>query len=165
MRIRKAGRGEIEKIDAVYSQARRFMRDNGNPYQWGDNYPSLDVIENDIERGRLYTLLDDDDSLLAVFVFYIGIEEAYNSIDGSWSYDGEYAVLHRIASTGRRKGTAEFIFNWILERKNYLRVDTYMDNSVMRHVLVKYGFRYCGTVYYTRNGVKSPRLAFDIRRD
>ena len=45
--IRLAKTEDLNNITDVYSYARKFMAENGNPTQWGTNYPSEQLIEND----------------------------------------------------------------------------------------------------------------------
>ena len=56
MTIRKAALCDMEAILEVYRYARRQMRLNGNPDQWGENYPSPEMVENDIMQGNSYVV-------------------------------------------------------------------------------------------------------------
>ena len=42
MEIRKASVQDLGQIMQVYDKARKFMRENGNAEQWGEDYPSTD---------------------------------------------------------------------------------------------------------------------------
>ena len=50
--IRLAKTEDLNNITDVYSYARKFMAENGNPTQWGTNYPSEQLIENDINNRK-----------------------------------------------------------------------------------------------------------------
>ena len=52
--IRLAQREDLSAILAVYEAARRYMRENGNPTQWGESYPERSMLEEDIRRRQLY---------------------------------------------------------------------------------------------------------------
>ena len=54
--IRKAELKDLPKLNKLYEMARGYMRENGNPNQWGTNYPSDELITEDIKSGVLYTL-------------------------------------------------------------------------------------------------------------
>lgn len=54
MNIRKASHKDLPEIMSIYEKARAFMRDNGNPTQWGAGRPARSVIENDIANGNFY---------------------------------------------------------------------------------------------------------------
>ena len=51
--IRLAKTEDLNNITDVYSYARKFMAENGNPTQWGTNYPSEQLIENDINKRKI----------------------------------------------------------------------------------------------------------------
>ena len=51
MKIRKAEIKDLSDILRIYAYARSFMKENGNPDQWGNVYPSLEMVREDIEKG------------------------------------------------------------------------------------------------------------------
>ena len=53
MEIRKASVQDLGQIMQVYDKARKFMRENGNAEQWGEDYPSAELIEHDIDKMYL----------------------------------------------------------------------------------------------------------------
>ena len=46
MNIRKARKEDIPAMMDIFAYARNFMRNTGNPDQWGDNYPSDELLES-----------------------------------------------------------------------------------------------------------------------
>ena len=50
MEIRKSSVQDLGQIMQVYDKARKFMRENGNAEQWGEDYPSAELIEHDIDK-------------------------------------------------------------------------------------------------------------------
>ena len=52
--IRHAIKEELEEIWSVYLEAREFMKETGNPNQWGDFNPTIPMLEKDIENRQLY---------------------------------------------------------------------------------------------------------------
>lgn len=164
MQIRKAQIEDIPSILDIYSVAKSYMREHGNPNQWSASYPSEREISSDIERSMLYVVVDDNKPC-AVFVFTLNEETAYRKIDGEWSYNEYYGTVHRIASNGRRKGILQFVIDYVLHFVPYIRIDTHRDNKTMRHALLSYGFKECGTVYYERGGERTERIAFDYRKE
>ena len=94
--IKKAKVKDLPKLSELYEAARRYMRESGNPDQWGMSYPSEDILLNDIANGVLYT----DESFNFAFVL-MGEEEAYRDIyGGSWLNDKPYLTLHRVQISG-----------------------------------------------------------------
>ena len=165
MTIRETTSADIETIMDIYTHARAFMADHGNPTQWGPRkWPPKDLILNDIEQGKSY-VCEQDARIVGTFYFDCGagVEPTYRTMEGgSWSYDRSYGVIHRIASAGIVRGFGQFCIEWALEKCPYLRMDTHKDNVVMRNLLEKCGFRYCGIIY-VENGT-SPRMAYDRMR-
>ena len=52
--IRKAIMEDMEQLKIVYHNARQYMKQTGNPTQWGDTNPAIERLEKDIEIGQLY---------------------------------------------------------------------------------------------------------------
>ncbi len=124
-----------------------FMATHGNASQWGNTYPSPQLILDDITEGNSYVCTEQD-QIIATFYYKEGADPTYMRIyDGDWINDSRYGVVHRITSTGNVKGAASFCLNWALEQCGNIRIDTHRDNIVMQHLLDKNGFKYCGIVY------------------
>ncbi len=52
MYIRKSTESDFDRIMQIYSYARKFMAEHGNPNQWGPtNWTPEYLIHNDIEDG------------------------------------------------------------------------------------------------------------------
>ena len=147
MEIRKTRIEELDTVMEIYAHARQFMADHGNPTQWKQTWPPREYIENDIQLGKSYVCVEGDE-IAAVFYFAKEHDETYDVIyDGQWLNDEEYAVVHRIASTGKVKGAGSFCMNWASEQCKNIRIDTHEDNYVMQNMLKKCGFSHCGTIY------------------
>lgn len=162
MKIRKTELFEVDILMNIYEYARKFMAENGNPHQWGETkWPPKHVLINDIENGRSFVCVNDNNEILGTFCYMYGInaEPTYNNIEnGKWSKDIEYGVVHRIASNGT-KGVGTFCLNWAYEQCKYLRIDTHPDNKVMQNLLKKLGFKQCGEVHVVEDD--NIRLAFE----
>ena len=159
MNIRKTRFEDLGALLEIYEEARSFMRNNGNPKQWGDAHPAKAILENDITKGISY-VLEDSGAILAVFCFFVGHEPSYDKIEGgAWLNDKPYGVIHRIASSGKVKGSGVFCINWCLEQCGNLRIDTHRDNAPMQSALKKTGFVYCGIINVP-TASHTERLAF-----
>lgn len=158
MEIRKTTMEDLDTALSLYARARQFMQEHGNPGQWGQHYPPIEQIADDIRRGCSYLCVEDGQAL-AIFYFANEEEPDYAKIyEGTWLNDKPYGVMHRVASPGIQKGAASFCVSWCLKKSsNNLRIDTHKDNLPMQNMLKKNGFQPCGTIYL-KNG--SPRLAF-----
>ena len=104
--------------------------------QWGDNYPSPELLEEDIDTNRLFVYMVNG-RMQAVFAFVLGEDPTYKVIeDGQWLNDTlPYGTLHRLASAGESKGIGKAVVEWCLEHCESLRADTHADNKVMQHLL------------------------------
>lgn len=157
MEIRRAVWEDLPQIMEIYARARAFMRETGNPTQWGDGYPQESLIRQDIAEGVSY-VAEEKGELEAVFMFRQGEDPTYRVIEeGAWRNDAPYGVLHRIASMGRVRGAGSRCIQWCFDQCGNLRGDTHSDNKVMQHVLEKNGFVRCGRIYVADG---SPRIAY-----
>lgn len=146
MHIRKAIIDEIDSIMSIYNYARKFMKENGNKEQWGDAYPSTDLIENNIRQKKFYVCMDEN-KIVGVFYFAKEEDVTYRIIkDGAWLNKEPYAVIHRIASAEGTKGAATFCLNWALEQIDNIRIDIHENNKPMQGLLNKLGYLYCGRI-------------------
>ena len=87
------------------------MAENGNPSQWKDSRPSMDLVKKDIENGNSY-VMEEDGRIIGTFAFIVGIEPTYLEIEGQWLDDAPYATIHRIASDGSTKGVFETVLSF-----------------------------------------------------
>ena len=157
MLIRKTLGSDLPKIAQIYENAKRFMRDSGNPNQWNDGRPNIDTAREDMERGVGY-VAEELGEVVAVFMFSEGADPTYARIyDGAWLSDEPYGVIHRIAVAEQGRGIIDFCINWCFSRCQNLRIDTHRDNIPMQRALAKRGFEYCGIIHLA-NG--DERLAY-----
>ena len=142
----------------IFVAARKFMASVGNPTQWGDGYPEVEFMIDEINKGHCYVILNDSKKIVATFCYIEGDDPTYNVIEsGKWLNDSPYAVLHRLASDGSIKGIGKLCLDWCFNHTSNLRVDTHKDNKVLQNILANYGFTYCGIIYVRNH---SPRLAY-----
>ena len=147
MEIRTATLTDLDRIAEIYAEARRFMREHGNPDQWGDNYPPKELLKEDIASQSLYLCVEGEE-ILGVFFFTIGEDPTYRVIEGgSWLDDDLYGVIHRIAVARQGRGVAAFCFDYAFSRCKNLKIDTHKDNLPMQRALEKRGFIRCGIIY------------------
>ena len=152
MKIRSATHGDLEQIFNIYERARAFMREHGNPDQWGDCYPPKEFILEDLENGRLQVVVDECDAIAGVFSLFLDGDPDYDEIDGEWLNDEPYIAIHRIASAGTHKGVFSCIFEYCLTLSANIKIDTHRQNTVMQAILAKHGFKKCG--YITIEGMQ-----------
>ncbi len=168
MNIRKATTDDIRQILQIYAYARTQMKRSGNPGQWKDSYPALEIIEQDIQNGTSYVIEDTaqaeaESEIAAVFVLIHGDDPTYRRIEnGSWLNHEPYAAVHRIASSGKRKGILRCCLSFCEARAANIRIDTHADNHIMQHLLESSGYCKCGRIYVADG---SPRIAYQKKTD
>jgi len=154
--IRKTTNHDLPEVCRIYEGARDFMRENGNPDQWKDEFPTREIVVGDIVSGSSYVCISGD-AIAAVFCFTVGPEPIYFKIDGQWLSGDPYGVVHRMASARITSGAGTFCLDWCLGQCRNIRIDTHRDNTPMRNLLDKLGYVFCGTVWL-ENG--DERIAF-----
>ena len=169
MKIRKTQAEDLDIVLEIYAQARDFMRETGNPTQWGDTWPPQELIQADIQQQKSYVCVKDieekaggtTEKILGVFFLEVAEDPTYAEIyQGSWlEVNRPYGVVHRIASLGQ--GAGGFCLEWALAECGNIRIDTHEANLPMRSLLKKLGYTYCGMIY-THDG--TPRLAYQKTR-
>ena len=162
MEIRKAEMGDLPIILEIYADARRYMRENSNPHQWGDGYPSEELVRKDIAEGICRVCVDRG-TVVGVFVYFEGEDPTYQKIySGAWKNDRPYGVIHRIAVAKHCKGVASFCFAYAFEKCGNVKIDTHRDNIPMQRSLLKNGFARCGIIYLESG---DERIAFQRSED
>ncbi len=170
MKIRNAELKDIDTALNIYANARKYMAANGNPDQWkNENYPSRELLEYDVEEKRLFVVTDEEDyEILAVYAYIIGTDSSYEIIEGQWLNEELYGTIHRIASSGKSRGLAFFIYDWALEQCDNIRIDTHADNHKMQYICETYGFKQCGIIHLKGAGDEydgDPRIAYQITKE
>ena len=121
------------------------------------------MIADDIANGYGY-VLEDNDTVIAYSAIIFDIEPAYEAINGKWLTNGDYIVVHRVATADAVKGNGigTLIFKLIedlcIQQKVYsIKVDTNFDNIPMLKILDKLNYSYCGEIFFN----DSPRRAYE----
>ena len=139
--IEKGKLEDLPRILQIYASARKFMKQSGNPRQWGDSFPP------------------DDTGIHGVFAFIIGKEPTYEKIEaGLWISDTEYGTLHRVAGDGTVHGIFDKIVDFCGQKIGHLRIDTHEENQIMQHLICKNGFQKCGIIHVLDG---TPRIAYE----
>ena len=145
MLIRKSVEADLAQIGVIYENAKKFMRETGNPHQWNSQRPNIQSAREDMERGIGY-VAEENGEILAVFMFSKEPDPTYAEIDGAWLSDAPYGVIHRIAVAKQGQGIIGACIGECFARCENLRIDTHRDNLPMQRALLKRGFEYCGVI-------------------
>lgn len=162
MILRKATFAEQPVIWEILQQAIEQRRKDGSE-QWQNGYPNEQTVRDDITDGYGFVLVENE-VIIAYAAIIFDIEPAYTDIKGKWLTDGDYAVVHRVATSDavKGKGVATQLFkeieNLSREQKVYsIKVDTNFDNAPMLRILDKLNYIYCGEVLFGG----APRMAYE----
>ncbi len=156
MNIRSATLNDLPAVMELYAGARRFMAQNGNPNQWWGGYPTEALLREDIERKQLF-VCEEGGHVYAAFALIFGEDPTYQKIEGAWRNDLPYGTLHRIASTGEKRGMVDEIVRLAFAGHANLRGDTHDLNRHMQRAFERNGFEKCGTIW-VEDG--TPRIAY-----
>ena len=154
---------DLAQIQANYQRARELMAANGNPTQWGHEFPREAVVRDDIANQRTMLLVDTKDGrerILAQFAVCPGEDPTYQTIDGAWLDDESYVTIHRVASSGLVRHAARECIKWALQHYGNVRADTHPNNKAMQHVLESSGFARCGLIELNDRPTDTTRIAY-----
>lgn len=162
MKLRKANISEISSIWEILQQAIEQRRLDGSE-QWQNGYPNQQTVHDDIANGYGY-VLDDNNVIVAYAAIIFGVEPAYNEIDGQWLTNGDYVVVHRVATSNsvKGKGVATQLFKLLedlsIEQGVFsIKIDTNFDNIPMLKIMDRLGYTYCGEIFFGG----APRKAYE----
>lgn len=160
MNITKASIDDLASIMEIVIEAKAYLKSQ-NIDQWQDGYPNEEGLKLDINNNSLYVVKDND---LIIGVFCMGdYEPTYDKIyNGQWTSDSDYVVVHRFAVRNKYKGkgVAKYIFDYVKNKYDYIRVDTHPDNKSMIKCLYNNGFTYRGEIFLNTTGFNL-RNAYD----
>jgi GNAT superfamily N-acetyltransferase len=155
MMIRKARLTDTEALNSLFAEARSTIAALGID-QWQNGYPSIAVIREDMALHRSYVVVIDD-KIVGTFVLITDGEPTYDHIhDGAWLTQDStsYLAIHRVAISVAQRGSgiSTAILEYAAQKaralgRTSLRIDTHRGNVVMRKMLEKHGFVYCGSIY------------------
>ena len=148
---------ELERVMKIIEEGREFLKEQGvNQWQYGS--PSRDVIINDINAGISY-IYEKSGELVATAMLTT-LDEDYENYPTLWSENSSYLAIHRLATSKqfRNQGIArEFMEDIYLFAKSqnikYLRIDTHLDNKIMRKFLSRFGFEEKGIIKLTMKNI------------
>jgi len=132
MEIRLATTEDVSYIDALLQSCKKDMDDNGI-FQWTLVYPNSGIIKDDIEKGQLYVL--EEDQIKGIVVLSEDQEPEYAEVD--WSeLDGNVMVVHRLAvdPESQRNGYARILMDFaedfaVEHEYTSIRLDAFSKNN------------------------------------
>ena len=155
--LRKTKKDELEFVMMIIEEGREFLKEQG-VNQWQHGSPSRDMIINDINEGISY--IYEKSGKLVATAMLTTFDEDYENYPTFWSENSSYLAIHRLATVKkyRAQGIArEFLRTIYLFAKSqnikYLRIDTHLDNKIMRKFLSRFGFEEKGIIKLTMKNI------------
>ena len=156
MEIKLSTIHESDSLMGIFREARETIAALGID-QWQNGYPSQNIITEDIMLSRSFAVVCDGE-VCGTFVMINDGEPVYDRIyDGDWKTGNDsrdYVAIHRVAISVKKRGSgiSTAIINYAADHarklgRASLRIDTHEGNVVMRRMLEKNGFAYCGIVF------------------
>ena len=156
MIFRKAAKEEFYKIRSLYwNLIDREQDDPSFPHWKKGIHPSDEMIQDSIDKGNLYVLVDDGEIVACVIA---NDEKVEGYADAPWQIDSDdVIVLHVLAvhPNHRGKGLARKLVENVIEQerkagKKALRLDVIENNTTAEKLYLKLDFRYIQTktLYY-----------------
>lgn len=143
--LRVATLSEVDNIVRICAEARSFQRECGN-VQWGDDYPSAEIITQDVNSRRGY-VIEKDGIVVGYCVIDTDGDPEYDEASDLWDTRKPYAAVHRLAlaDTARGKGLSKLIFEQIEHLIlslgiNVLKVDTGLRNEPLQRLMNSLAF-------------------------
>lgn len=152
LRIEKGEHPDLEELFPIYVSAKMELERKGI-FQWTNNYPTRDIIENDLRQGVLH-LLKEGSEIIGAINLSEEQEKEYQSIQ--WKFTrGKILVIHRlvICPQHQRQGYASKLMDFaedFAREKDYssIRLDAYSDNQGVLGFYKKREYFIRGEVYF-----------------
>lgn len=160
--FRQAEIYDLPQIMEIIKEAKASLKLMGID-QWQDGYPNEEAIQKDLAEQVGY-VIEDQQVVVAYCALIEGIDQTYVQIEGKWSNDDPYFVMHRtcVSSKYTKRGYGKFLFSnyerLAKEKGLNLRIDTHLENHKMRKLIESWGFIQCGYIYTSAHKL---RIAYD----
>lgn len=170
--IRKAEKGDIAAVSAIYRELFAYEEAHGNQTNWVPGlYPSENTAQTAWEDGTLYVLEESGVLCGSMILNHIQPPE-YRMID--WHYPAEAAkvlVLHTLCIAPSQKGKGygrqciEFAMRYAAQIGcKAVRLDTWVENRPAAALYGKAGFRLAGTAPMLLQGAIQEQQIFFERK-
>ena len=152
--IRKGTSLDIDTIIEITKTCAKHMINN-DIYQWNENYPNKITFEEDVHRGELY-VLENENMVVGCIVISTLMDKEYNSI--SWLTSNINNIyIHRLAihPEYQRKGWAQDLMDFAEAfdiKNNYasIRLDTFSQNPRNQIFYELRNYKRLGNIYFPK---------------
>lgn len=152
--FRKAKKEELYEIMELYHAGVNNMLESGIK-QWDEQYPNIEVISADIERGEL-NLCICDGKIAAAYAVNCVVEPDYDNAD--WQYpEARWCAMHRLCVSPdfHRRGIGTAVMKNIeadakMQGFDAVHLDTFSGNHRALELYRKLGYKEVGEAHWTR---------------
>ena len=150
--IEKSKSTDLGQIFSIYQLAKKEL-DRIGIFQWTDDYPTISIIEADINKSVLYTLKHENKIIGAVNINEEQDSE-YKTID--WEFDDKKVlVIHRLVVNPEKQGNGyakqlmDFAEDFAVNNDySSIRLDVYSKNEKAVKIYKKRDYFIRGNVYF-----------------
>jgi ribosomal protein S18 acetylase RimI-like enzyme len=150
--IEKAKITDLLEIFGIYKSAKDELN-RIKIFQWTDIYPTISVVEADINKGVLYTLKAENEIIGAININEEQ-DEAYQTIN--WQFNAEKVlVIHRLVVKPEQqgKGFAKKLMDFaedfaVKNQYSVIRLDVYTQNKKAVKFYEKRNYFTRGNVFF-----------------
>lgn len=166
--LRTTKKYELERVMKIIEDGREFLKEQGIN-QWQHGAPSRDTIINDINQGISYVY--EKSGEIVATAMLTTFDEDYENYPTFWLENSSYLAIHRLATVKkyRAQGIARELLEAIylfakFQNIKFLRIDTHLDNKIMRKFLSGFGFEEKGLIKLTMKNIldDKERVAYEL---
>jgi len=147
---KKVSENELDKIFELYKTCRKDLENKGI-FQWDDNYPTQELLKENIKKGNLYKI-EKDNELVGTFVLNTKVDEFWSEID--WQ-NNNFLGLHLLAIKPKYqgKGLGKKVLDFSEQKakdEGYesLHLDVFSKNPAALNLYKNRGYKKVGKLYF-----------------
>ena len=166
--IEKGNLTDLEALFQIYINGKIELERNGI-YQWTNTYPTISIIESDLQKEVLY-ILKNDNEIIGAIALSEEQEDEYKLIN--WKFDdGKILVVHRLVvnpkhqKQGYAQQLMDFAENYAVTN-NYasIRLDAYSQNKRVINFYKKRNYKISGNVNFPERDYPFYCMEKDIKK-
>lgn len=153
--IRKAGLTDLASVKSLTEACAESMQEKGI-FQWNENYPSLERLQEDIREGEMY-VLEEDGEIQGIIVLTPKMDEEYVPIEWLTPKNSRNLYVHRLATKpanwGSGSGRELMDLAEAFARENgytSVRLDTFSQNKRNQRFYEARGYKRLGNIYFPK---------------
>lgn len=150
--IRKSKPKDLNEIKKLTEACAKKLQQQ-NVFQWNENYPSREKLQNDIEKEELF-VYENENRIIAIIVLTPKMDEVYRDIE--WlTATGNNLYVHRLAThpdfwgNGYAREMMDFAEEFAKSHNfTSIRLDTFSKNKRNQKFYENRGYQRLGDVFF-----------------